>query len=80
GDPEVLIGSADLMPRNLDRRVEVLAPVKDRALRDRLAAILDTYLADNLKSREMLTDGSYVRVVPSGDEPEISSQGVFLGQ
>ncbi len=52
GDPTVLIGSADLMRRNLDRRVEVLAPVNDPALIARLRGeILQTYLDDNVKAR-----------------------------
>jgi polyphosphate kinase len=79
GDPTVLIGSADLMPRNLDRRVEVLGPVLDDSLRARLTEILDTYLADNVKAREMREDGTYVRVVAQPGEPEIEAQTSFLG-
>jgi polyphosphate kinase len=60
GDEEVYIGSADLMPRNLDRRVEVMAPLKDTGLRRRLFEILRLYLADNVKARELRADGSYV--------------------
>jgi polyphosphate kinase len=62
GSSEVLIGSADLMPRNIDRRVEVLVPVFDEALAARLRDVLDVYLADNSNTRMLLADGSYERV------------------
>lgn len=62
GEPEVFIGSADLMPRNLDRRVEVLAPVFDEAIAGRLREVLDVYLADNARTRRLTADGSYERV------------------
>ena len=62
GKPKVYLASADLMPRNLDRRVEVMWPVLDKAARDRITAILDTYLKDNCKVHEMQSDGSYVRL------------------
>ena len=62
GDEEVYIGSADWMPRNLYERVEVLFPVKDPLLRERIHhEILDSYLADNVKSRVLLKNGEYVR-------------------
>jgi polyphosphate kinase len=61
GDPEYFIGSADWMPRNLDRRVELVIPVLDPGLRTRLSGILDTLFADNVKSRELRGDGTLVR-------------------
>jgi polyphosphate kinase len=61
GDPEVYFGSADWMPRNLDRRVELVIPVTDPALRARLSGILDTLFADNVKSRELRGDGTLVK-------------------
>ena len=62
GDEEIYLGSADLMPRNLDRRVEVLFPVNDRKLIGHVKnEILDTYLADTVKARQMRSDGSYAR-------------------
>lgn len=62
GDEGIYIGSADWMPRNLYERVEVLTPVRDESLRDRLRhEILNAYLADNLKARMLLRDGSYIR-------------------
>ena len=61
GDPEVYIGSSDWMPRNLDRRVELIVPVTDPEHRVRLGRILDTLFADNVKARELRSDGSLVK-------------------
>jgi polyphosphate kinase len=62
GEEEVYLGSADWMPRNLYERVEVLCPVKDELLRQRVRQeILESYLADNVKSRILQKDGSYIR-------------------
>jgi len=62
GDEQIYIGSADLMPRNLYERVEVLVPVRDEFLRERLHhEILDAYLADNRKARVLLRDATYIR-------------------
>ena len=61
GDTEYFIGSADWMPRNLDRRVELVVPVLEPALRARLSGILDTLLADNVKARELRADGTLIR-------------------
>ena len=63
GDEEIYLGSADWMPRNLYERVEVLFPVKDEFLRQRVRQeILQSYLVDNVKSRLLQKDGSYIRV------------------
>ncbi len=79
GNEEVYLGSADLMPRNLDRRVEVLFPVRDRALAVHLRAeVLETYLRDNLRTRRMRSDGGYERLAPrEGDQP-LDSQAALL--
>jgi polyphosphate kinase len=62
GDEEIYMGSADWMPRNLYERVEVLVPLRDELLRDRVRhEILDAYLADNLKARILLRDATYIR-------------------
>ncbi len=62
GDEEIYMGSADWMPRNLYERVEVLVPVRDEFLRERLRReILDAYLADNRKARILLRDATYIR-------------------
>ena len=72
---EILLGSADLMPRNLDRRVEQLFPIEDLDLRDSLFNhILSVHLRDNMQARRLLTDGSYERVQPQEGEPELNSQ------
>ena len=61
GEPEVFIGSADLMERNLDRRVEVLCPVRDTELRQHLrAVVLDSLLRDTDRAYLLQSDGSYV--------------------
>jgi polyphosphate kinase len=62
GEEEIYIGSADWMPRNLYERVEVLVPLRDEMLRQRVChEILDAYLADNRKARILLRDATYIR-------------------
>jgi len=63
GDELVFISSADWMPRNLDRRIELLVPVEDPVCHKRLVGILETCFADTVKSRELLPDGGYRRPV-----------------
>ncbi len=78
GDEELLLGSADIMPRNLDRRVEQLFPVEDPFIKDAMKQILDIHLRDNVKAREMLPDGSYRRIQPGPDEESIDAQQWML--
>ncbi len=79
GDPQVYIGSADWMDRNLSRRVEVIWPVEQPDLKQRLIdEVLATSLADNTKARELQPDGSYRRVRPAPGEPAVRSQARFL--
>jgi polyphosphate kinase len=79
GDPLVYIGSADWMDRNLSRRVEVVFPIESPDLKQRLIKeIMATSLADNVKSRELLSDGSYRRVVPEPGQIPVRSQERFL--
>ena len=66
GEEEVLMGSADVMQRNLDYRVEVLAPVADAGIRRQLMTILEGYLADTRQTYELGPDGSYTRRTVSG--------------
>jgi polyphosphate kinase len=61
GDVEAFISSADWMPRNLDRRVELMAPVSLPEHRARLGRILDVIFADNVKARELKADGTYAK-------------------
>jgi polyphosphate kinase len=79
GEDEVLLGSADMMPRNLDRRVEVLFPVTDPAIKKALLSIiLDTELRDNQQLRLMKGDGTYERKHPAPGESPVDSQSWFL--
>ncbi|HEY4440874.1 MAG TPA: polyphosphate kinase 1 [Candidatus Elarobacter sp.] len=79
GESEVYIGSADWMGRNLDRRVETVVPVFDPLLRETIVNdILEVYLADNVKSRILLSDGSYERRGVLPGEHRIDSQQIFL--
>jgi len=89
GEPEIYLGSADWMPRNLHERVEVLFPLKNPLLRDRVVhEILAALLADNVKSRFLQKDGRYLRPwqspkgrskrPPRGDAA-FSAQDFFIG-
>ncbi len=66
GEQLVYIASADWMPRNLDRRVELLIPVEDPPSRDRLIEILKSYAADNVKARKLLSAGGYQKPKADG--------------
>jgi len=74
GDERIFISSADWMPRNLDRRVELLVPVEDKTCRRNLIAILKTALADNVKARRLLPDGRYEPVRTSNTAEAVRSQ------
>jgi polyphosphate kinase len=70
GDDEVYLSSADLMPRNLDRRIELLFPVEAPECKQKVLAALDASFQDNVKARRLLTDGSHRRRRPArGEEP-----------
>jgi len=70
GDEEVYLSSADWMPRNLDRRIELLFPVLSGDGRQKALAALDAAFADNVKARRLQSDGSYKRRRPArGEEP-----------
>lgn len=77
GSPKLLIGSADLMPRNLDGRIEVLAPILDPAIAARIKATLDLQLADNTQCWVLQSDGSYERRRPAARGKAVSSQEVL---
>jgi polyphosphate kinase len=77
--PEIFVGSADWMPRNLFRRIEVVFPIEDGVLCDRLfREILAVSLADNTKARLLGPDGAYHRVHPGPGEPVRRSQTEFI--
>lgn len=77
GQAELFIGSADWMPRNLDRRVEAVTPIADPKIGVKLKEILDVLLADNRHAWELQPEGQYVQRRPVGDEPERSAQAIF---
>ena len=76
GDQKLFMGSADWMPRNLDRRVEILFPVEDEKLKERLLHILDVQLNDNVKAHFLQPDGTYAKKDKRG-KTLVISQEVF---
>ena len=76
---EVWLSSADWMPRNFIRRVEIMVPVEDNALRARLLdEVLGLALADNIKARRLQPDGTYIQVAPRAEQPAVRSQMALL--
>jgi polyphosphate kinase len=75
GEDEIYLGSADLMPRNINRRIETLFPVTKpslvRQIRDRILAV---YLQDNVKARRMNSDGTYTRLQPARNQRPVNAQ------
>ena len=80
GDPEWYLGSADWMTRNLDNRVEAIAPVTDDRLRGQLQFILETMLSDNRRRWLLQPDGSYQQVTPDDDETVRDTQSLLMEQ
>lgn len=83
GQEEIYIGSADWMPRNLDRRVEAISPVQDPDLARDLEEILGIALADKCQAWELQSDGSYLKIeTPKEDAatsyPQTNSQAIFM--
>ncbi|HEY9159704.1 MAG TPA: polyphosphate kinase 1 [Desulfomonilia bacterium] len=79
GKDEMFLGSADMMPRNLDRRIEVLFPILDEKIKNTiLNKILKVHLNDNVKSWLLMSDGSYSRVVHTEGQDEMNSQQWLL--
>lgn len=80
GNEEIYVGSADLMPRNLSRRVEVIFPIENPKLIRRLKDdVLETYLADNVKARVLNSDGKYTQAHPPNPECAVNSQAILIG-
>ncbi|HEY8830885.1 MAG TPA: polyphosphate kinase 1 [Gemmatimonadaceae bacterium] len=77
GNEEIYFGSADWMPRNFDRRVEVVAPIEKRHLHARVCSLLETCLADNRQAWDLHRDGSYVQRKP-GRDPVVSTHERLL--
>ncbi|PSH05670.1 MAG: polyphosphate kinase 1 [Acidobacteria bacterium] len=79
GEEEIYLGSADWMPRNLYERVEVVFPLRDQLLRDRVRhEILAAYLADNVKSRILQRGGTYTREETKGKSAPFNSQEFLI--
>jgi polyphosphate kinase len=78
GDPQIYLGSADWMPRNLYKRVEVIFPILDANIKKRLIEeIIPTFLADNVKARLLQNDGLYLRRKPAPGEKSSQAQLTF---
>ncbi|MBR1524576.1 MAG: RNA degradosome polyphosphate kinase [Lachnospiraceae bacterium] len=77
GKEEIYCASADWMPRNLERRVEILFPIENPKLVDDLKHILQIQLADNTKARLMTDDGIYIRITP-GRNQKVGAQKTFM--
>ena len=79
GAPELYLSSADLMGRNLDRRVELMFPIEDAFLADALRhEVLDAGLRDTVRARELKADGSYERIAPKNGMEAVDSQLITL--
>jgi polyphosphate kinase len=78
GQEEIYIGSADWMPRNLDRRVEAITPVDDPDIAKDLQEILGIMLADNRQAWDLQPDGRYIQRRPAADCPQSSSQKILM--
>ena len=76
GDTEIYMGSADWMPRNLDRRVEIIFPVLETSLKEKALHILEVELADNMKARVLGADGKYEKLDRRG-KVAVNSQEQF---
>jgi polyphosphate kinase len=73
-----LIGSADLMPRNLDNRLEIMAPVENALLQQRLSGVFDVLLEDNMQAWDLRPDGTWRRARPRKDEPLRGTHDVLM--
>ncbi len=80
GDEQLFISSADWMPRNLDRRVELLVPVLRPELRKRLLTTLQTYFKDNTNSWRLLPTGHYERLAPDENKPAMRAQSILYNR
>ena len=76
GDENLFLSSADMMTRNMIKRVEIEFPILDRAIKKEILSLMDVYLADNTKARELHPDGTYRHV--RNDEPAVDAQKYFM--
>jgi polyphosphate kinase len=77
-DEKIYLGSADLMQRNLDRRVEQLFPLREARHCQKVRRLLDLQLSDTANAWEMVSDGDYTRLHPQEDEEPLDSQALLL--
>jgi polyphosphate kinase len=75
-----LLGSADLLPRNLDHRIEIVAPIEARSLQAELDAVFDALLKDNTQSWELAPDGRWVRILPAGGKRPRTAQSHLMSR
>ena len=77
-DEQIYLGSADLMERNLDRRVETTFPLREKRHREKIRRLLDLQLSDNANAWELGPDGTFERLRPNDGEEPLDSQAVLL--
>ena len=80
GDSEVFIASADWMGRNLERRIELMVPIEEPALKRRLIRTLDAYFQDNVQASKLLPDGTSQRIKPAAGQRRYRVQEHFFQQ
>jgi polyphosphate kinase len=77
GNEEIYLASADWMPRNLDRRVEILFPIEDETLKEEVKGIIKLEFEDNCKAHVMQPDGTYKKLYPEEGKKAVDSQMIF---
>ena len=77
-DAELFISSADLMTRNIERRVEIAAPILDEKIKSTVSKMLEIMLADNVKGRMLTSRGRYIKPQTAEGEERTDSQEYFL--
>ena len=80
GYNEIYLGSADWMPRNLDKRVEIIFPIEDQNLKKEVLHVLEVQLSDNEKSHILQSDGSYEKIDRRGRKEVINAQEIFCAE
>lgn len=76
-NPQIYFASADLMPRNLEKRVEIMTPITHKNIAEKLLAILKAQIADNTQAHELQSDGEYKKLAPSESSVAINSQDEY---
>ncbi|MGX3010221.1 RNA degradosome polyphosphate kinase [Helicobacter sp. 23-1044] len=76
-NPQIYFASADLMPRNLEKRVEIMTPVKNKNIAEKLLEILKAQIADNCQAHELGADGEYIKLSPKDGENALNSQDEY---